>query len=133
VPIAISAIVDRILADYDHNGNGVIDLRQPKAQGNLLQKIAHTLATPDERISKDCEPGINPIMPTFIRLFREADTNKDEIVTREEMTAVIRRFDTNQDGALASRGLAFWKSGDEMQRFNRQFGEDQTDPDTYQP
>jgi hypothetical protein len=133
VPTAISAFVDRIMADYDHNGNGVIDLRMPKATGNVFQKIAHTLSTPDERISKHAEPGIPSIMPSFIRLFREADTNGDEVVTREEMTAVISRFDENQDGQLSSRGIAFWEPKGELQKFNRKFGEDQTDPDTYEP
>lgn len=125
----ISAMIDRIMTDYDHNGNGVIDLKQPRAMGNVFQRVAQTLTTADERISKDCQPGIPAIMPTYIRLFREADANHDNIVTREEMTAVIRRFDTNGDGALSSRGIAFWKPCDEMQRFNKQFGEDQSEVD----
>ncbi len=129
MPTSISAIVDRIIADYDHNGNGVIDLHRPKATGNVFQKIAHTLSTPDERISVNNQPGVNPIMPTHIRLFREADGDQSGTVTREEMIAVIKRFDADGDGALSSRGVAFWKAADELQRFNRQFGENQQDPD----
>lgn len=126
--VPISRIVDRIFQDYDHNQNGVIDLKGP-GKGNVFQRIRDEIRNPDEGYRMDDYQGGGmvaqpPRVFHHLKLFHEADTNGDMKVTREELTAVVSRFDKDGDGKLSTRGLAFWEPKGEKQHFERAFGEE---------
>jgi Ca2+-binding EF-hand superfamily protein len=109
--IAISRLASRILGQYDHNHDGKIDLEKPnreverREQRQAMRHLEHT--TWSGR-----------------KLFEAADAqgNADGFVTREELEAVMRRFDTNDDDALDYRGW-FWNPKQESDHFDAALGE----------
>ncbi len=107
--IAINRLVSRIIGQYDHNYNGVVDLKKPEREVERRE----TRHTPDY---------IEYSTWTRRKLFEAADTNDDQKVTEEELTAQIAKFDKNGDGKLETRGW-FWNPRQEYDDFEDAFGE----------
>lgn len=107
--IAINRLVSRIIGQYDHNYNGVVDLKKPEREVERRE----TRQTPDY---------IEYSTWTRRKLFEAADTNGDQKVTAEELTAEISKFDKNGDGKLETRGW-FWNPRQEYDDFEDTFGE----------
>jgi hypothetical protein len=128
---SIQRIVTDIMTNYDHNKNGVIDLERPKATGNILQRAAERMKNPDERVrsnsstySNGDEITISSTVKTQHQLFVAADANGDKKVTRQELVSFIsQNYDANKNGELESRGAKVWKPAEELQKFNKDFGE----------
>ena len=108
--IAINRLVSRIISAYDHNHNGVVELQKPQREVDR-REVRHT---PDY---------IEYSTWTREKLFAAADTNKDQKVTAEELTAQVAKFDTNGDGKLETRGWV-WNPRKEYEHFEAAFGEE---------
>ena len=125
-PVNINGMVNDILYKYDHNKNGVINLKRPDG---FWDKVKN----PDERVRSKTSVnnfGDDLNISTSVYpprdLFYAADKNNDGEVTREEMAEVAKKFDTNGDGQMTSRGFWGWltrKPKQELDLFNEQFKE----------
>jgi hypothetical protein len=127
---SIQRIVNDIMLNYDHNKNGVIELERPKATGNMLQRAAERMKNPDERVRSNSttystgdEINISTTVRTQHHLFIAADADNDKKVTRQELLKFVETYDTNKNGELDSRGAKVWKAAEELQKFNKDFGE----------
>lgn len=87
----IRAQATKLVHTFDHNRNGVIDLSVP--QGQAVDTFL------DETLDLKNQVGRVPLQT---RLFHDADANRDQRVTVGEVERVLRRFDTNGDGRLAT-------------------------------
>lgn len=130
----VNHIVTEAMYKYDHNKNGAVDLTQPDGFWNKLKN-------PDERVrsttnaytSPDGKGGdtltISSSVYTMRDLFYAADKNGDKKVTREELEAEVKKFDTDGDGQLKSRGFWGWltrKPKLELDKFNDAYKERMT-------
>jgi hypothetical protein len=111
--VSINSLASQIIRNYDSNGDGVINLRGNRPESDRLQR--------------DFIPGSQYDTITLTRfnqdkLFAKADTNNDGRVTRDELTGVIKLFDTNNDGQLKNSG-PFWNRKGEEKNYQKAFGE----------
>ena len=124
----VNAFVAQIMTKYDHNSNGVIDLKRPDG-------ILNKLKNPDERVrsktnvtsgmEKDTV-NISTSVYSMRDLFFHADANRDGKVDRDELTTAIKAYDKDGDGSMGARGFWGWltrKPKGEMDLFNKDFGE----------
>lgn len=130
-PISVNGLVNDFMYKYDHNKNGVIDLKRPDG-------IINKLKNPDERVrtksdvytTPDGKGGDTITMSTQVYTIRDllyrADENHDDQVTREELTKVVKSYDKDGDGNLGFRGFWGWltrKPKQEGDVFNGELGE----------
>lgn len=125
---SVNALVAQIMTKYDHNSNGVVDLRRPDG-------IMNKLKNPDERVRSKTSvtPGmekdsinISSSVYTLRDLFFHADANRDGKVDRDELTTAVKSYDKDNDGSMGARGFWGWltrKPKGEMDIFNKDFGE----------
>lgn len=111
--VAISALANQIIRNYDNNRDGVISLRGQRPE--------------TERYERHVLPGRDYDTITLTRydhdaLFAKADADGDGKVTRDELTGVLKLFDTNNDGELKNSG-PFWNRKGELRNFNKAYGE----------
>lgn len=128
---SVTALVSNYMAKYDHNRNGVIDLKRPDGVWNRLKN-------PDERVRSKTSvtPGfeedsinISTSVYTIDRLLYAADKDSSGTVTREELEAAVKKYDTNNDGQLSTRGFWGWltrKPKQDGDIFNKELGERMT-------
>lgn len=127
--ISVPSYVNQTLVKYDHNQNGVIDLKRPDG-------IMNKLKNPDERVrskssvtpSFDPDKTVNVSSQAYTQrdLFYRADENHDDKVTREEIEKVVKSFDKDNDDKLGFRGFWGWltrKPKQEGDLFNKEYGE----------
>ena len=128
-PVNVNGLVNDIMYKYDHNKNGVVDLKRPDGFWDKMKN-------PDERVrsktssyvSQD-ELNISTSVYTMRDLFYAADKDNDGKVTRDEMTKVVKGFDKDGDGEMKSRGFWGWltrKPKQELDLFNDQYKERMT-------
>lgn len=73
----VDLLADRYLEQYDHSGDGVIEIGWGQQFGS------------DERVSGDVGD-----IRTMVEFFRQADVDGNQQVTREELRGALARFDT---------------------------------------
>ena len=135
----VDGYVNRVLAQYDRNGDGRIAVR-----GEATRR--ETYREPDPAFGDPFDPhaGTAPIggrprqraqeergrlvtdVYSIDALAKGADANGDGFATRAELQAAVRRFDANGDGKLATRGFWGWLTGrakDELDKLEAAFGE----------
>jgi hypothetical protein len=126
----VMKVATDIMVLYDHNRNGKVELQRPT--GNTFwQKVGNFLFWKDERVRSvrntytDADQlTVTTRVYTRAPLFFAADANQDLLVTQLELQEYIATtYDTNGDGVLEARGLAFWRAKNEIERFNSDFGE----------
>lgn len=134
--LSVNHIVTEAMYKYDHNKNGVIDLKRPDGIWNKLKN-------PDERVRsktdvqsyKEDQLTVSTSVYTMRDLFYAADANRDGSVTREELTAEVKKFDKDGNGEMSSRGFFGWLKSlfnskgnpkQELDLFNKEFGERMT-------
>lgn len=125
---SVTALVSDYMAKYDHNRNGVIDLKRPDGVWNKLKN-------PDERVRSKTSvtPGfeqdsinISTSVYTIDRLLYAADKDNSGTVTRDELETAVKKYDTNNDGQLTSRGFWGWltrKPQQDLDIFKKELGE----------
>jgi hypothetical protein len=128
-PVNVNGMVNDIVYKYDHNKNGVVNLTRPDG---FWDKVKN----PDERVRSKTsvssfgdELNVSTSVYTQRDLFYAADKNNDGQVTREELTEVVKKFDTNGDGQMTSRGFWGWltrKPKQELDLYNDQYKERMT-------
>ncbi|PIQ28378.1 hypothetical protein COW36_03890 [bacterium (Candidatus Blackallbacteria) CG17_big_fil_post_rev_8_21_14_2_50_48_46] len=111
--VSISSLSSQIIRNYDTNNDGVISLRGQRPE--------------TERFVRDFIPGQNYDTITLTRydhdkLFAKADIDGDGQVTRDELTGVLKLFDTNNDGELKNSG-PFWNRKGELRNYEKAYGE----------
>ena len=121
----IQALAADIMSKYDHNNNGVIDIQKTSKSG--LGKFFEQSETTRSNTNVYGSDTVNVSSARYSSesLFRAADRNNDQKVTRDELEAVIKTFDKNNDGELGSENVfkrIVGKKG-ELQNFNNNFGE----------
>jgi hypothetical protein len=91
--ISINSLAARILGNYDYNLDGVLNLAKPLREVERQEKVYYFDRT---------------VISTYTqqKLIEQADKNKDNQVTEDELKAVIATFDENGDGKLETRGSA---------------------------
>lgn len=119
----IIKIVNDIFNDYDHNKNGEIDYRSTATSYNDYYKSNENnrYGTTTTQIN-----GGMPYIRVYTRnsLFVASDVDNNGHVTQQEVIDFIKKkYDTNDDDILSSRGIAFWQEKDEYQLFNGAYGE----------
>jgi hypothetical protein len=129
--VSVNSLVNDYMYKYDHNKNGVIDLKRPDG-------ILNKLKNPDERVRSsssttfvpDGQGGdtinISSQVYSIRDLLYRADENHDDKVTREELDKVVRSYDKDGDGQLGFRGFWGWltrKPKQEGDKFNDAYGE----------
>lgn len=106
--------LDQVFADYDHNRNGVIELHKPtRLNFSIPDPAGIGGRAPNRQLDERFKNGgyglcdsfsfhgfVSPTDKTHLKLFEAADTNHDKRVTRQELEAVIERYDDNKDGRL---------------------------------
>jgi hypothetical protein len=126
----VQSLVNDIMTAYDHNRNGRVETQRPT--GNTFwQKVGNFLFWRDERVRSvtntytDADQlTVTTRVYTRAPLFFAADADQDQQITYTELQAfVAKTYDTNGDGVLDARGLAFWRAKNELERFNSDFGE----------
>jgi Ca2+-binding EF-hand superfamily protein len=116
--VSISRLVNSIVNDYDRNGNGVIDLKANGRDESYFDK-REVRETPNETVITDTRYS-------YDALFLRADADKDNKVTKDEITAVANEFDKDKNGKLTVRSFWDWISGKpegELDVFSRQIPE----------
>jgi Ca2+-binding EF-hand superfamily protein len=125
---SVNALVAQIMTKYDHNSNGVVDLKRPDGIWNKLKN-------PDERVRSKTNVGpsmeedklnISTSVYTMRDLFFHADANNDGKVDRDELTNAVKAYDKDGDGQMGARGFWGWltrKPKQELDLFNQDFGE----------
>jgi hypothetical protein len=76
-PTRVDGLVDRYMELYDHSGDGEIDLGWGQQFGD------------DERVTGDVGN-----IHTMVEFFRDADTDGNKLLTRDELRGAIAAFDT---------------------------------------
>ena len=92
--VSVDWLVNMMMTDHDFNQNGILDISKPK----------NWLTQPPAESS----PGANLeflIWQYKKKLFIDADTDKDNKVTRDELDKKLRSYDADGDGKMHSRGL----------------------------
>lgn len=128
---SVTALVSDYMAKYDHNRNGVVDLKRPDGMWNRLKN-------PDERVRsktsvtpgfEDDSINISTSVYTIDRLLYAADRDNSGTVTREELETAVKKYDTNNDGQLSTRGFWGWltrKPKQDGDIFKKELGERMT-------
>ena len=113
--VSVNKFVNSIMNDYDFNRNGKIDLDkdetyfdqdQTTQEGNMMYRTVTRFSYND--------------------LFVKSDANNDGKVTKEEITDVVNKYDTDKNGTLSARGFWDWLTGKpegELDVFNREVPE----------
>ena len=127
-PISVHELSQKIMRQYDADGNGQIDLNRP-----VLTNRGHTEAYRQD-LSFSENPGIDHSQRELTRkeLFEAADRAGDGNgeVTGAELEGFIAGFDTDHDGSLDSRGIQGMRKGralGELDLFNRKYDEERSD------
>lgn len=126
----VQKLVNDIMVAYDHNRNGRVETQRPTGT-TFWQKVGNFLFWRDERVRSltntytDADTlTVTTRVYTRMPLFFAADADQDQQITYAELQAYIsQHYDTNGDGVLDARGLAFWREKNELERFNSDFGE----------
>lgn len=121
--IRVDQLASDILRRYDRNRDGFIDGRY-----ETTRTTVHTAHHGSMRRHPDFPEGYDYWTRTTTvysqgKLLAAADRNRDGLVTKRELADQIRLFDRNHNGALESRGLAFWEPKNEAEQFGDTFGE----------
>lgn len=135
-PVAVLKTVAEILADYDHNRNGGIEIRRPT--GFWPPFIGRDELTRKETVRSEERNRdgrvVKVIYTTYTysraELFYAADADHDGVIHRDELQDVIASFDRDRDGMLTRRGFWGWvtrKDKGEYDLFVNQYGEQQID------
>lgn len=126
--VSVSSIVADYMSKYDHNRNGVIDIKRPDGVWNKLKN-------PDERVRSKTSVGpsidqdkinISSQVYSIDRLLYAADKNADGQVSRDELEAAVKKYDKDGDGQLGYRGFLDWfkrKPKQEGDIFQQEMGE----------
>lgn len=117
--ISVKQLTASLIAQYDANGNGQIDISR-RVAGNENRNE-------NSRIEKNYIGGD---FTEFSRgdLFKDADKfgKKDKVVTKDELEKYIGFFDKDGDGVLSSRGVGGMLKGEplgEYEQFLREYEE----------
>ena len=97
--ISVNRLAALIMAQYDADGNGEIDLAKKIPHNN--NKTENTRFEPNYLTGDITE---------FSRgdLFKDADKSvfKDKKVTKQELESYLSKYDLDKDGVLSSRGVS---------------------------
>ncbi len=126
----VQRLVNDIMFAYDHNRNGKVETQRPTGT-TFWQKVGSFLFWRDERVRSVTNTytdqdtlSITTRVYTRMPLFFAADADQDQSITYNELQAFIAKgYDTDNDGVLSARGLAFWREKNEIERFNADFNE----------
>lgn len=126
----VQKLVNDIMVAYDHNRNGRVETQRPTGTG-FWQKVGNFLFWRDERVRSVTNTytdqdtlSITTRVYTRMPLFFAADADQDQQITYTELSTFISQgYDSNGDGVLDARGLAFWREKNELERFNSDFNE----------
>lgn len=116
--VSIGKFVNSIMYDYDRNRNGSIELRPTGRDESYFDK-RDVQNTPDQTI-------ITVTRYSYDELFLRADKDKDNKVTKDEITDVVNEFDKDKNGKLTARSFWDWLTGKpegELDVFNRKVPE----------
>lgn len=96
--MTVDTLTNLVLQYYDSNRDGAVNLNK----GTAFE---------GERLSRRVQPTYDSDIVTLSwvshsRLFADADRNKDNLASRDEIRDVIRLFDTNMDAQLDDAELA---------------------------
>ncbi|MFP5502209.1 MAG: hypothetical protein ACLGIN_06950 [Candidatus Sericytochromatia bacterium] len=125
-PVSVNAVVADYMAKYDHNRNGVIDLKRPDGFVNRLKNPDERVRSKTSASSFNDELTISTTVYSIDRLLYAADKNADGQVTREEMETAVKEYDKDKDGQMGFRGFWGWltrKPRQEGDEFRRELGE----------
>jgi hypothetical protein len=89
-PTRIDGLVDQYMALYDHSGDGEIDLGWGQQFGT------------DERVTGDVGN-----IHTMVEFFRDADTDGNKLLTRDELRGAISVYDTSGTIGFNPNGQEF--------------------------
>lgn len=119
--VPINRLVASIMAQYDADGNGEIELGKKVSQNNNR--------TENTRFEKNYISGD---IAEFSRgdLFKDTDKEifKDKKVTKQELENYLSKYDLDKDGSLSSRGTSGMIKGKpigEYESFIRDYEETQ--------
>jgi hypothetical protein len=126
----VQRLVNDIMVAYDHNRNGRVETQRPTGT-TFWQRVGNFLFWRDERVRSVTNTytdqdtlTITTRVYTRMPLFFAADADQDQSITYAELQAFIAKgYDTDNDGVLSARGLAFWREKNEIERFNADFNE----------
>lgn len=125
---SIPAMVANYMSRYDHNRDGVLDIKRPAG-------VWKSLTTRDERVRsttmttpamEEDKVNLSTTYHTIDRLLYAADKDSNGHVTPEELTATIGRYDQDKDGRLSYRGFLDtlrFRPREEGDEFERELGE----------
>jgi hypothetical protein len=110
---SINSLTNRIFSLYDANRDGAITLKGGRAEVDRLERSYESF--PDRDV-------ITLSRYSHAKLFQSADVNNDGQVTKAELGAAIKLFDTNNDDKLTNSG-PFWNRKGEMRNFDKAYPE----------
>jgi hypothetical protein len=112
--VSINDLSRQIIRNYDRNRDGQISLQGQRPE--------------TERFERQFMSGYDFDTITITRynhdkLFAKADANEDGQVTVDELSGVLKLFDTNNDGELKNSG-PFWNRKGELRNYEKAYGEE---------
>ncbi|MBC7546014.1 MAG: hypothetical protein H7338_25065 [Candidatus Sericytochromatia bacterium] len=123
--VSVVRTVNDIFNQYDHNKNGTIELSRPDKTWGKEGRLRN----PDERVRSsstdisaftDDTVNISTAVYTRVDLFRAADGNGDQKVTRDELTKFVATYDKNKDGILGAPDAKMFKKDTPEQKEQKQ-------------
>ena len=123
--IPVYRFAEELMWQFDYDRNGVIDLDAVQMLVPLTNKTA--LIDGKKTVSEDHR--IEDFNRVFTRdkLFLTADVNHDKHVTKEELVALVRTYDTSKDGLLNGNPWRRMVGNDERSAFEAEFAERQSE------
>lgn len=111
---AISSIVNQVFRSYDRNNDGHISIKPGQGfEGSHVERQQFSSFDRDE---------ITVTRYSHDKLFQAADKNNDGLVSKAELAAAVKFFDTNNDGKLENSG-PFWNRKGELKNFDKAYPE----------
>ncbi len=116
--VSVSKYVNSIMYDYDYNRNGSIDLRNDwRTESYFDERQIVTEGNAQYRVTTRY---------SFDELFLSADKDKDNKVTKQEITDLVNEYDKDKNGKLSYKSIWDWASGKpdgELDVFNKKVPE----------